>query len=282
MAAKKEDTSIKRRDEQTDIAVPSLEEFGLGASMGFESLESSDLAISLPWATLLQPNSKVVAESRGKIPAGSFLLKIGDESFSYDSINVAIIDIGFDRTMWSENFKRGDSPLCRSFDGKKKVLDGAGDGDCATCQYAKFDTETRKTMCRRNYVILCQDLDNPERVFRIKASGASYKPTKEFIQRLNRAANKLNVPAFGFETILTSEFQTNDQGSFYTIVFDATQIKNNHLLYVPIDEDHPNGVDMDYLEGIKNLYQLYTENRAKVASEATLETGADGEYDDVL
>lgn len=263
MAVKKEKEE-KGLAVQNGTAIPALADIEgmeglLGA--GFDGLDQSDLAISVPFISLTQPTSKIVAESRGKIPAGTFLFKKDDELVTYgEEIPIVILYIGKYRTMWSENFKRGDSPICRSLDAKTMLDGGAGDHNCEKCRYAKFDPATKTSKCNVSYVMLCQNLETKE-LFRLQVGGYSFKEGKEFIRKLRNAAMKVGGSTFSFQTKLSSEFVTNEKGSFYKVALDSDQgLKANSLLYVPIDDEHPVGIDMDYLNEVKETYQMYTDS----------------------
>ena len=271
MAAKKEETAavVPKMTEVPSLAgIAGMEEL-VGA--GLEGLEASDLSISIPFITLAQPTSKIVAESRGKIAAGNFLFRNGDETITYaDPIPVTIICVGKQRTMWAPNFKRGDSPLCRSLDGVTMISGGAGSGNCKTCKFAKYNPDTKSSQCNNSYVCLCQNLDTKE-LFRVQLGGYAWKDAKEFFRSLNSAMLAAKAATFSFETTLSAEFVTNDKGSFFKAVL-GPELKSNHLLYTgQMDDAHPFGIDMEYLNEIKEVHQSYTDSIKSISENADLE-----------
>ncbi len=242
-------------------------------NMGFEELDSSDVAIRIPFVTLLQPTSQKVVSSRGALSAGDFILKNRDnEEICLKEIPVTIIAFTKDRTMWSENFKRGDSPICRSFDAKHMVSDGCGDGDCANCRFSKFDKDAKASACKSSYVLLCQNLETGD-LFKVKASGASYQDVKEFIQKLYNTAKKTKTSSFCFQTILSSEFQTNDKGSYFILNLNPDKLSKNKTLYTGKTEKNPSGFDVEYLDFLKDTYTAYIDSlhfqNEKTMSEVT-------------
>lgn len=258
-------------DDETTELDTTTQATGLGTSMlpaidglegmGFEELDPADLALRIPFITLMQPTSQQVTASRGKIAAGTFLVPAdGDkEAFTVDSLKTTIIAFTKSRSMWSENFKRGDAPLCRSFDGKVMADGGIGSGDCSNCPYAKWDKDAGKSKCSSSYTLLCQDLETGK-LFRLSGQGASYAPTRDFVQQLYKTARSAKASSFSFEVSITSEFQTNDKGSYYILSFPSDSIAPNHLLYTGKTPDHPKGFDEEYAAFLKDTYGAYIDS----------------------
>jgi len=259
-----------------EIILPQFEGME-SVGLGFDGLDASDVAIRVPFMTLLQPTSKDVVASKGKLSAGCFLLN-GEEQKQFEKLDITVIYFGKDRTMWSENFKRGDSPICRSFDGKSKVEDGCGsEQGCEHCEFAKFNKETKSSPCSQSYVLLCQNLEDGT-LFKLKAGGASYKPAKEFIQKLYKIANKAGGNAFSFKTTIGSDFVSNDKGSFYTLNFG--EIEMNKKLYPGKSEQFPMGVDTDYYKALVDTYKSYADSLAMQNKKNNLSTN-DGSIPEV-
>lgn len=181
-------------------------------------IDQSDL--KLPKIKLLQSTSQEVTRSKGKLSAGQFYNTVTQEA--KDKLNCVLLYLGKSMVNWKRPFKRGEEPLCRSFDGKVKT-EGCGDGKCATCQFssqnpkaweiAKEKGET-KPPCNMSYVWLGIDRDT-NMPFRLIVSGASVTPTKDFI---NKIAPLRVSPCAGVVT-LSSDFRENDQGSFYVLQY---------------------------------------------------------------
>jgi len=176
------------------------------ASMiGLENLDASD--VKMPKIKLMQPTSLEV--TKGLVSAGHFYNTVTKES--YESLPCILLYMGKTRVKWKDKFKRGDEPLCRSFDGEKSI-DGVL---CANCPDSHWDNspdaESKKSLCNKSLVWLGL-MDTPQKTpFRIIMSGMSVSPTLDFSSML--LINRLEP--FYFKINLTSEFKENDKGSFY-------------------------------------------------------------------
>lgn len=251
--------------EDVQITMPTLE--GI-EGMGFEELDASDLAVKIPYAVLLQPTSEIVTKSRGAFRAGDFLItSLDGEQKTYEKLTVTIIAFTKMRSMWSPNFKRGDSPLCRSFDGKIPVQNDMGCTDCSKCPHAKWDPDKKASECRISYVLLCQDLATGA-LFKVQASGASYADAKDFIKKLYNTAKKHKTASFAFQVDLKSEYQSNDKGTFYTLNIDSATIKQNSKLFTG------GGVEMEYFDFLKDTYNVYIDS-IKLQSQKSIDDFAD-------
>lgn len=181
-------------------------------------INSSDM--KLPKVKLMQQTSQESQKSKGKILPGQFYNTV--TQVAKDKIECVLLDQGKSMVMWKKPFKRGEDPLCRSFDGKVKA-EGCGDGTCAKCQYSSQnpaawnnlkDGET-KPPCNMSYVFLAMDTET-NMPFRIILSGASVSNTKDFI---NKLATR-RISPFACKVTLVSEQQENDQGIFYIVKFE--------------------------------------------------------------
>ena len=192
--------------------------------VGLEALNASDM--KLPKYKLMQQTSLEVSKSKGKILPGQFLNTITGEAF--DTLEIVPLDLGKSMVYWKQPFKRGEDPLCRSFDGIHKT-DGCGDGDCATCQFSSQNPKAWKTLkenetkpaCNMAYVWLGIDAKTSI-PFRMIMSGSSVSITKDFLNILA----PLRISPFCTKVTLTSEQKENDQGVFYVVNY-------NHALLVP-------------------------------------------------
>ena len=94
-------------------------------------VNASDM--KLPKVKLMQQTSQEAVKSKGKIVAGQYYNTVTQEAT--EEIDCILLDQGKSMVMWKRPFKRGEEPLCRSFDGKVKA-EGCGDGNCEKCQYS--------------------------------------------------------------------------------------------------------------------------------------------------
>lgn len=182
-------------------------------------LSSSDL--KLPKIKVMQATSQEVAKSKGKILAGQFYNTVTQTA--KDKVDCILLDQGKSMVMWKKPFKRGEEPLCRSFDGKIKT-EGCGDGNCATCKFssqnpkaweaAKLKGET-KPECNMSYVFLAIDTET-KMPFRIIFAGASVSNAKDF---LNQIA-PMRLSPFCFKVTLSTSQQENESGVFYVTNFE--------------------------------------------------------------
>lgn len=180
---------------------------------GLESVDQTDL--KLPKIKLVQMTSEEFTQ--GGITPGYFYNTITKEATP--EIECILLALGKSRVMWPAQFKRGDKPLCRSFDAKKKT-EGIGDGDCSKCEYAVWPADGTKPPCTQGYIWLGLDKENTP--FRISMQGASVAPTKDFLNaivpKLSRGGKHLGV--FVFKIRITSEKQTNDKGAYFIAKYE--------------------------------------------------------------
>lgn len=178
---------------------------GKARTMGFEDVDRSD--IKLPRYKLLQLTSKDVADGLGA--AGQFLNTITKEVSNQLECNLLIM--GKTRVAWNLPFKRGEDPLCKSFDGKVKF---DGTRQCDTCpmqDWNKLAPGQEKPQCNLSYMWLGVDKNNMP--FRLQAGGASASKTKDFINTLLLKG----YPPFIYKVVITSEKQSNEKGTFYVM-----------------------------------------------------------------
>lgn len=222
---------------------------GLEADVVGLDLNSSDM--KLPKVKLMQQTSQEAVKSKGKILAGQFYNTVTQTAT--DTIDCVLLDQGKSMVMWKKPFKRGEDPLCRSFDGRVKA-EGCGDGDCMKCKHSSQNPAAwralpegeSKPACNMSYVFLAVDCETGM-PFRIIAAGASVANTKDFLNKLA----PLRVSPFCCKVTLKSEQKENDQGVFYVVDFDNLR---------PNDDIMVNGqVDMAKYKELEDLSKSYKE-----------------------
>lgn len=192
---------------------------------GMEDLSAAD--IKMPKYKLMQLTSKEVGDSRGKILPGTFLNTITGESV--EKLEAVILSVGKTRVRWPKPFKRGQAALCRSFDAETGETADGHRLTCATCPYGQWgkggDKDNRPD-CNLSYTLIGQTdfADQASIPFRIIISGASVSKAKDFFTALMMSAKKL--PIYAYRIVLSSEHESNDQGSYYTVKFDFKKMKD--------------------------------------------------------
>ena len=172
--------------------------------VGMDEVSAED--IKMPKIKLAQPTSAEVADEKCK--AGQFYNVTTGEAL--DEVDCYILALGKSRVQWPEQFKRGDNPVCMSFDGKISE-----DGHkCSECDKCKWEGD-KKPDCRQVYMwlgVLAKD----KSPFRISMAGTAVSETKNYITEIV----KHNLPFFVFKTKIKSEKQKGDQGIYYTPVYE--------------------------------------------------------------
>jgi hypothetical protein len=204
---------VNINDGQNDLfaGLSDLSDFK-GDTTGLEALDPSD--IKMPKIKLIQPTS--LEATKGVCPAGWFFNTVTKEKS--ESIDCVLLRFEKSRVKWKKPFKRGEEPLCKSYDGKKK---SDGTMRCENCPDSKWDnlgSEQTKPECNMSYVWL--GLDGKKSPFRFIASGMSVSPTKDF---LNLIAPR-NYPVFVYRVNISSVQKENDQGVFYVMQYNVKGI----------------------------------------------------------
>lgn len=203
------------------------------AMIGSEGLDfDSSLGISasdikMPKIKLMQPTSQEVAKNKTK--AGYFYNTITGES--YEELNCTFLASTKSRIYWKKPFKRGEQPLCRSFDAINMEAGGKGEGNCENCRFGRWDNipeGENKPSCNLSYVWLGL-VDQKEEPFRIIVPGMSVSPTRDFLTNMTimlmKTGNK--IPLSFFNVTLKSELKENEQGTFYVVKYELTQGRKN-------------------------------------------------------
>lgn len=213
----KQDTSLAvQNSEIANTSTMNLS--GLNLLAGFKEdgpiagLELTASDLKLPRFRLMQPTSLEVTQQ--KVQAGTFYNPVTGESVK--ELPCTLLLKNSTRVMWEKVFKRGDKPVCRSFDNK---ISFDGKRECAKCEFSawKNDEDNSKPMCNLSYgwVALSRLPDSEGQPFRIIIPGKSVSFTKDFLTQI--AAKRL--APFMFKVILYSEFMQNDKGAFYVIKY---------------------------------------------------------------
>lgn len=198
--------------EEVDITsqMADLHEFrASGEILGLEAVTAEDL--TMPKVRLLQSNS--VEVTKGGMKAGQFYNTV-DKTAS-DTLPCTLLSMGKSRVMWPDKFKRGDDPLCRSYDNEYSF---DGEKTCVNCAYSDWDKAKaegkNKPDCNMSYVWLGATTAGTP--FRMTMGGMSVKPTKDFI---NKIAPK-RLPAFAYKVVLSSTQEENENGIFYVVKYN--------------------------------------------------------------
>lgn len=211
-------------------------DFNAFSGTGVSGIDVNQSDMKLPKYKLLQATSLEVSKSGGKLHAGQFYNTVTGEAV--DEIEAVLLDQGKSMVMWNEKFKRGEEPICRSFDGKVKA-EGCGDGNCETCQYSSQNSKAweeakkqnkNKPGCSMSYVFICLDV-RTNTPFRLIVSGASVGNGKAFINKLVPLMEKHNMPIYATKCKFSSHQEENDQGTYY-VVDIAGPMPNNTALNV--------------------------------------------------
>jgi hypothetical protein len=110
---------------------------GSGLILGLEGLSPSDL--KLPRFRIMQPTSQEVAQQ--KVQAGTFYNPVTGEAVKELSCTLLINSKSM--VMWEKLFKRGDKPMCSSFDGETS---SDGKRKCAKCNSLNGTTKVKETL----------------------------------------------------------------------------------------------------------------------------------------
>lgn len=206
---------VKKEELVTGMGSFDLDSFSgvvTSGTTGLEAVDQTDL--KLPKVKIVQMTSEEF--TKDGIAPGSFYNTVTKESS--ETLDCVLLALGKSRVMWPAQFKRGDKPLCRSFDGINKT-EGCGEAKCAKCDYAVWPEDGGTPPCTQGYVWLAVDAEG--RPFRISAQGSSVSPTKDFINavapKLRRGNTSLGI--FVFKIRLSTEKLSNDKGTYFIIKY---------------------------------------------------------------
>ncbi len=182
-----------------------------GVIQGMESMTASD--IKMPRYKLLQSNSEEVAKGIGK--SGQFYNTVTGEA--KDELIVSLLCMNKSRVRFEKPYKRGASPLCRSFDGKVSA-----DGElCNSCEYCSWDKAKADGLdspeCRESITWLFLEENDINGIPpRIIVAGASRAEHSNFITKLSA----MGFAPYIFKVRISSEQKSNDKGIFNVLNFD--------------------------------------------------------------
>ena len=230
-----------------------LDIFSDSGFTGYENLDNSDFKLT---------RLKIVQSTSEE--AGLDNVKIGEIynstlKTSSPSLKITIDGISKARVMWPDGkFKRGDSPICRSGDGKvghfipnnkpNSPRPEGGEYPCDKCPFSKWGMEggeRTKPDCNLSYSLLLM-LDDDKTPARMNFGGTSYSVLKDFINQLMQKANKIgkNLPSYAFSVILSTKKESNEKGIYY-----VADLKFNPDTFF----NHP---VKGKIEGIKGMNEL--------------------------
>jgi hypothetical protein len=192
---------------------------GLDLLSGFKEdgpilgLDISPSDIKLPRFRLMQPTSLEVTQQ--KVSAGTFYNAVTGEAVK--ELPCTLLIKNTSRVMWDKVFKRGDKPLCRSFDA---VRSADSRRECAKCPDSRWDNKSdsdSKPACNMSYgwLALSKLESSMNQPFRIIIPGKSVTYTKDFLTQITPK----RLPPFAFKVTLVPEFMQNEKGAFYVIKY---------------------------------------------------------------
>ena len=179
----------------------------------FQQATADELA--LPVVKLVQGVSRLADSKK----AGQFYNTITGEYKT--ELLAAILAMSRSRSLFGDSFD--DPPICASDDGLRprqqvEVDDLVTGPTCAECAYSQWGTaregKGRGQACRFSYNLLCLDLD-ARQPFILRISGSSLKAWRHYLT----AGRMGGIPAYGLETVISSEEVIFDAGKAYVLKF---------------------------------------------------------------
>ena len=212
-AKKKTEELVVAQTQELEMDLSMFNEFKAvdGIIQGMEAVTPAD--IKMPRYKLLQSNSEEVAKGVGK--PGQFFNTVTQEA--KEELIVALLCMNKSRVRFERPYKRGASPICRSFDGKVSQ-----EGEvCASCDYCNWDKAKAEGLdspeCRESITwLFLEESDMNSIPPRIIVSGASRAEHANFITKISAQG----FAPYIFKVRIHSEQQTNDKGIFYVMKFD--------------------------------------------------------------
>jgi len=167
-----------------------------------------DEELPLPRLSIIQAMSDAAADNK----PGLFYNNLTGET--YEKITGVILGMGLSRVL---GVKKGEQPLCRSFDNVHG--DGEPGGECVKCLNSQWDRDKVPNVppeCRQNYDLLF--FDEAEMPYIYQVYKTAIKPANYFIA----AARSRNLPLYCFRVEITVKQIENDQGKFFVPYFRVT------------------------------------------------------------
>ena len=230
--------ATKQTPADNNLAVPDdisfLDIYG-DTLTGYENLDQSDFKLT---------RLKIVQNTSEE--AGFEGVKMGEiynstTKRSYPSLLVTIANVSKSRVLWPDGkFKRGDSPICRSGDGKtghflpndKKGCPKPGGGEypCGICPFADWGPNKEKPPCNLAYSVLMV-INEDQTPARMNFGGTSFSTFKDFINQCLQKSSSLGkaVPVNAFNIILSTTRESNEKGIYYVadLKFDPNSFINH-------------------------------------------------------
>lgn len=231
-----------------------------GPALGFE-ISGEDIV--MPKVKLVQATS--LEAQKGQAKMGEFYNVTTGEVVNLD--DVTLLCMGRSRIRFAKPFKRGEAPLCRSFDGICST-DGVV---CKGCQYSDWDKVEEgqsKPDCTMGYTWLAVPYSEDGGFgvpFRIIVAGAGISELKKFITNL--AATKL--PPFVFRVSITSEQVESDGNIFYVPKFKLRKTEDGKLVTInPVYKNELKNLTDSWVNMMNQISKFDLENSDEMASEA--------------
>jgi hypothetical protein len=190
-----------------------------GEIVGLEDITPDD--IKMPKLKLAQPTSQEVTDEKCK--QGEYInITTG---VAYPTVPCHLLKVSKSRVKWPPQFKRGDAPDCRSFDG----ITSENGRKCKGCPDCVWE-DGKRPACGVVYSWLgLFDDDSP---FRMTFAGASISKVKDLLTQLKMAG----LPAFAFNMELVSEKQKNDKGTYYITNFSLVKGEDGKPIPVTMEQ----------------------------------------------
>jgi hypothetical protein len=216
LAVKKNETApaVANDNEVFDITQLGFSIEELEELTGLDDLDPNDFQI--PYAKLYSKDTAERAKGDIEFPNKTVIHGADGEVME----NVTVLKWRSVRVMFPEPFKKSNTFICRSLDGKVGAPDGKYAGTpCATCEFAQYPEGGGASACRDQRLLLCT-LDDGT-LFHMLVSGISVKPfRKSFlsseVQRgLREVKNKYRAKMMaGVNVTMGVEMETTDNGVF--------------------------------------------------------------------
>lgn len=268
-----ETTEVAVVENETQLTIPEgydLEELGfdideLDDLSGIDSINSSDIRV--PYAKLYAKVATGRKLGDIELPDGT-IIHAGDGEVLK---GLSILKIQPVRVYFPQPFKKNNTFICRSFDGKVGAPDGKHPGAaCANCEFSKYPEDGGASPCREQMLLLCTVEDGT--MFYLLVSGIGVGEFKksfmsvEMMKGLRAVKKQLKKSVLAALNLTVSvEMQETEFGSFPKPVFR-------------VDREKPL-VDMDRLRLNLEAYSGYKEFEDEaVATAATFAQTEQGEH----
>lgn len=235
---------------------------------GLESINSSDIRV--PYGKMYSKIADGKDLGDIELPDGTIIKGKAGEALS----GVSILKIQSVRVYFPQPFKKNNTYICRSLDGKA----GANESQsqyagrvCETCEFSKFPEDGGSSPCREQILLTCTLADGT--LFHFLVAGISVSEFKrsfmsvEMMKGLALVKKKIKRQILGALNINVSvEMQNTDYGPFPKLVFR-------------VDKDQPL-VSIGRLSANLESYSSYKEfEQENVATATTFAQSEQGEHE---